>query len=62
MSERGFFGVGLWRCKSPINLGSAVRAAGCFGASFVAELREERIKRELAMWVAQSPEERWEES
>jgi tRNA(Leu) C34 or U34 (ribose-2'-O)-methylase TrmL len=31
-----FFGIGLHNAKNPINVGHTLRAAGCFGASFVA--------------------------
>lgn len=31
-----FFGVGLYHAKNHINVGAVLRAAGCFGASFVA--------------------------
>jgi tRNA(Leu) C34 or U34 (ribose-2'-O)-methylase TrmL len=33
---RGYCGVGLDNPKDAINVGSALRAAGCYGASFVA--------------------------
>lgn len=33
---RGYFGVGLARSKSKLNVGATLRAANCFGASFVA--------------------------
>jgi tRNA(Leu) C34 or U34 (ribose-2'-O)-methylase TrmL len=32
---RGFAAIGLDRCKSRENLGGALRAAGCYGASMV---------------------------
>lgn len=34
--SRGFAAVGLHRPKSPLNVGSALRAAGCYGAALVA--------------------------
>jgi tRNA(Leu) C34 or U34 (ribose-2'-O)-methylase TrmL len=36
MSGRGFAGVGLHMPKTPANIGSALRAAGCYGAAMVA--------------------------
>lgn len=33
---RGFFAVGLLRPKSPDNIGGVLRAAGCYGSTFVA--------------------------
>lgn len=33
-SLRGFFGVGLCMPRDPANVGCALRACGCFGASF----------------------------
>lgn len=33
---RGYCGIGLDNPKSAVNVGSALRAAGCFGAAFVA--------------------------
>lgn len=36
MTNRGFAAIGLDRCKSKENLGGALRAAGCYGASMVA--------------------------
>jgi tRNA(Leu) C34 or U34 (ribose-2'-O)-methylase TrmL len=35
-THRGFSGIGLVHPKNPHNVGSVLRAAGCFGASFVA--------------------------
>lgn len=32
----GYFGIGLHQPKNPINVGSVLRAAHCFGAAFVA--------------------------
>lgn len=32
---RGFAGIGLWQPKDSHNIGSVLRAAGCFGAQFV---------------------------
>lgn len=34
--RRGYAGIGLVQPKTPSNIGSALRAAGCYGASFVA--------------------------
>ena len=34
--KRGFSGVGIDNPKDPLNIGSALRAAGVYGASFVA--------------------------
>lgn len=31
-----YAGIGLHQAKNPLNIGHALRAAGCFGASFVA--------------------------
>lgn len=36
MTARGFAAVGLDNPKSPVNVGGALRAAGCFGAAMVA--------------------------
>jgi len=36
ISVRGYFGVGLYRPRDPKNVGSALRACGCFGAAFLA--------------------------
>jgi len=36
MSDRGYCGVGLFNPKSDCNVGSALRACGCYGASFLA--------------------------
>lgn len=33
---RGFAAIGLHRPKTPINVGAALRAAGCYGAALVA--------------------------
>lgn len=33
---RGFAAIGLFNPKSPVNVGGAMRAAGCYGASLVA--------------------------
>jgi tRNA(Leu) C34 or U34 (ribose-2'-O)-methylase TrmL len=34
--DNGYFGIGLYHAKNHLNVGSVLRAAGCFGASFVA--------------------------
>lgn len=34
--KRGYAGIGLFHPKTPVNVGSALRAAGCYGAAFVA--------------------------
>ncbi len=34
-STRGFFGIGVERISKPMNLGSLLRTAHAFGASFV---------------------------
>jgi tRNA(Leu) C34 or U34 (ribose-2'-O)-methylase TrmL len=36
MNTNQYFGVGLYHAKNHINVGNVLRAAGCFGASFVA--------------------------
>ena len=36
MSNRGFAAIGLHQPKTPINVGAALRAAGCYGAAMVA--------------------------
>lgn len=36
MNTRGYCGIGLDNPKDSLNVGSALRAAGCYGASFVA--------------------------
>jgi tRNA(Leu) C34 or U34 (ribose-2'-O)-methylase TrmL len=33
--DRGYFGIGLFHAKNHLNVGSVLRAAGCFGAAFV---------------------------
>ena len=32
---RGYYGIGLWNPKNPVNVGSTLRACMCFGASFL---------------------------
>lgn len=34
--QRGFAAIGLWRPKSGVNVGGALRAAHCYGAALVA--------------------------
>ncbi len=34
--SRGYFAIGLDNPKTPHNIGSAIRAAGCYGAAFLA--------------------------
>lgn len=36
MTSRGFVSIGLVNPKTPANIGSVLRAAGCYGADFVA--------------------------
>ena len=36
MGKRGYVGIGLHFPKNPINVGSVLRAADCFGADFIA--------------------------
>lgn len=36
MSNRGYFSIGLDNPKTPANIGGVLRAAGCYGSSFVA--------------------------
>lgn len=36
MSERGFSAIGLFHPKNKLNIGSVLRAAGCYGSAFVA--------------------------
>ncbi len=35
MKQRGYFGVGVYHAKSKVNIGTLMRSAYCFGASFV---------------------------
>ncbi len=35
MYPRGYFGIGIWHNKTPANLGTLLRAANLYGASFV---------------------------
>ena len=41
---RGFIGIGLINPKTPANVGSAMRAAQCYGASFVAHTGQRYAK------------------
>ena len=36
MSTRGYFGIGLLNPKYDVNIAGVLRAAGCYGAAFVA--------------------------
>jgi tRNA(Leu) C34 or U34 (ribose-2'-O)-methylase TrmL len=36
MNQRGYSAVGLYMPKTPANIGSALRAAGCYGAAMLA--------------------------
>lgn len=42
---RGYFGVGLVSPKHSVNVGSAMRAVGCWGASFLAISGNRRYKK-----------------
>lgn len=33
--ERGYVGIGLYNSKIPVNLGTLIRSASCYGADFV---------------------------